>query len=502
MFKRTSLLLVLASSACTSTGSDDIWMPQGGEGGKADGYTTVKGSDIPSAYVDPNKYYIIKRQIGSLTTVGALDADETTLAKRVDGIIANMPADGAMHLAELVRMEDPTIHASLFPGEQAALPKVWKIMQAPDAHDLLAGPTDNFAALDTSTQPAAAVPPANLAIASLSSDLQAPAQRLENLYNSDGITSTVTLADLAMGVANPGSFTPDEVTAFGKIQAVFRTQAVAYGVARLSVSPGPGPFTYDGTLGAVGFHVAGKMSLSEERSVWSNETSMTTSFTATQSTSATASPPTGGQVLVLSQDSGNEATFGQGAVPSFPAGTYVFEVWQAGQRTFSSNASLPAMTTTQTIDLHDKLDYALASGLNILARNVVSATATQSSSYPYPTTYDVQYSYDKAASPMPANASQPAFAATNSPAVTLPVGRYSFPQQGVILYVYAGNILWVSVNGSLARMLPMGNRGSAPNMFETSTSPYVTFTASNNQLNCSNSGCSISVTLDGSMRDI
>jgi hypothetical protein len=492
MLKQLSLGLVLASSACTS-GSDDIWMPQGGGGGKADGYTTIKGSDIPSAYVDANKYYIIKRQIGSLTSVGALDADETSLSKRVDGIIANLPADGAIQLAELVRMESPSIHSSLFPAEAAALPKLWKIMEAPDANDTLVGLKQNFGVVDSSLPPAAAVPPANLAIASLASALQEPAQRLENQYNSDGDASTVTLVDLASGIANPAAFTPAEAAAFPQIQAVFHAQAVAQATAQIDVSPGPGTFTYDGTIGPVAFHVAGATSFTEHRNVQSNTNSLQASITAHQMTTPTVTPPVGAQILVISEDSGYETWFGQGGFPSLAAGVYMFEVWQAGQRTFSTNASLPVLAINQTTDLSDKLDYTLMAHVAPLARNIVSATATYAGGY---YTYDVQYSYDTTASAPPSNASQDALTRTTSPTITLPVGRYSFPAQNLVFYVYTNNVAWVSVNGSLARLRPMGNYQGAPYLLQTSNG--ASFNAATNSLYAAG----ITRTLDASMRDI
>ena len=485
----------IASSACTSS-DDGIWMPPSADG-KADGFTTIKGSDIPSAFVDPNKSYMIKRTIANLSTVGALDTDETSLAKRVDGIIANMPADGAMHLAELVRMENPTIHQSLFPGEQAALPKLWKMMEAPDSNDTVYGPKDNFGVLDSSTQPAAAVPPASLAISTLSTDLQAPAQRLENLYNSDSDASTVTLADLAMGVANPGAFTQAEVTAFGTIQAVFRDKAVAVSTAQLDVSPGPGAFTHDATLGPASFHMTGNTAFDELRNL--NGSSLTTSLTATQTISTTAALPMGAQVLVLDQDSGAETVFGTGNVPGLTRGEYIFEVWQNGQRSFATNADLPAMATTSQIPMSDKLDYTLVSGLAPLVKNVASATATYQNYYGY--TYAVHFTYDKTAMPLPPMASTQAVQVTASPAITIPVGRYSFPQSNAQFFVFANNVAWFSYGSQQYRLLPVGNNGVAATRLQA-TSFSVVFDTSNNTLSCGNCNPSISVQLKSSMRDI
>jgi hypothetical protein len=468
-------------------------MPPGGGGGKADGFTTIKGSDIPSQYVDPNKYYMIQRKIANLTAVGALDMTETTLAGRVDGIIANMPADGAMNLAELVRMEDPAIFDSLFSDEKAALPKLWKLVEAPDANDSLIGNRDNFGVVDTSLQPAAAVPPASLAISSLTADQQTAATRLENVYNSDGDATTVTLADLAQGVGNPGAFTQTEETTFAAIQAVFRAQAVAQSTSTLDVSPGPGTSAKDGVVGPVSFHLTETTQFNEER--YQRSTSaMQITFTATQSAVATATPPTGAQVFLLSQDTGTETVFGAGAVPSLPAGVYVFEVWQAGQRSYSSNAQLPLMTSMQQISLIDKLDYTLVSALP-LVRNLTAATYNLNNSG----AYDTQFTYNTTTTAPPANASQLAVQYTATPNVRIPVGRYSFPQANTIFYVYPNNVLWLRANGQMMRMLPTTNIPGYPNTFNGNGA---TFYPSSNQLYCSPCGPSVNAVLDASMRDI
>jgi hypothetical protein len=479
----------LLASACSLSGGDDIWMPDGASG-KADGYTTIKGSDIPSAYVSANKYYIVARNIDNLTAVGALDQAQTALAKRVDGIIANMPANGAMHLAELVRMEDPTIFGSLFPAEKTALPKLWKLAEAPDSDTLLAGTRDNFGVVDSSLPPAAAVPPASLAITTLATELQAPASRLENVYNSDNNAGTVTLADLTGGVANPASFTPDEVVAFAKIQAVFREQAVAQSDSNLVVSPGPGETTKDEMLGPVKFHMTGLTKIDEQRSSYS--TQLTIVYNATQALAATATLTNGAQVIAINQESAAEVVFGDGAVPSFPGGDYTFEVWQGGQRTFSTNADLPTLTATTTIPLNDKLDYTLTSGLAPLVRNLTSATLTSSQ-------YVVHYTYDKTAQPPPASIIAAAVTATTTPTVKLAVGRFTFPQSGASLLVYPNNVLWFNNRGALSRLLPVGNNGSAPTRF---AGPNITFDAAASQIYCSQCSPAVNVRLDNSMRDI
>ena len=494
MHRRSLLLLALSlAPACSTSTDDSIWMPPGGSG-KADGFTTIKGSDIPSAFVDPNKYYILQRNIANLNTVGALDMVEAPLAKRIDGIIANMPADGLINLAELVRMESPAIHGSLFPQEQAALPKLWKLFEAPDANDAMTGPRDNFGVVDASLPPAAAVPPASIAIATLSTDLQAPASRLENLYDSDSNATTVTLADLANGVANPAAFTQAEITAFGTIQAVFRTQAVAQSSIQIDVSPGPGAFTFDGTVGPAMFHIVGTTKIDEMRSGYSVY-GMSTSLTATQTLATTVALPASMQLLVIDQDAGTESVFPAGTVPSLPRGVFVFEAWQNGQRTFSTNATLPLMTSTQQIAMNDKLDYTLVAGLDPLVRNLNSATAQSNGSY---YTYSVHYTYDTTTIAPPAGASQAAVQALLSPVISIPVGRYTFSPNNV-LYVFPNNVVWMKVNGTLTRLLPVMANGAAPTRL---TGGNTSFDASSNSLYCPSCQPVVSTTLNASMRDI
>ena len=501
MLNRTSAYLftfaLLQLGACASNNDDGIWMPPGSAGGKTDGYTTIQGSDIPSAYVDPNKSYIIQRNIANLNTVGALDAVEGPLAKRIDGIIANMPADGELNLAELVRMENPTINASLFPQEKAALPKLWKLVEAPSTNDTLYGPKDNFGSVDDSLPPAAAVPPSSLLITSLSAELQDPATRLQNLYNSDGNTATVTLSDLAMGVANPAAFTPTEVTAFGTIQGVFRTQAVATSQSNIVLSPGPGIVNVSATLGPAQFQFAGTTTLAENRSIY--YTTLTATLTSTNTLVSTVTLPANTQLLVINQDSGAETIIPAGTVPSLSHGTYVYEAWTSGARVFSTNADLPTTALTQTINLGDKLDYTFMAGLNPLVRNLTAATATYSGGY---YSYTATYSYDKTAMTPPANVNQAGVTATATPTVTIPVGRYSFPNNNSKLYVYSNNVMWFTYGGTNYRLLPQGNNGSAMTRFVAPNGFSLYYDVPSSTISCSSCQPSFGQKLDASMRDI
>ncbi len=127
MFRRLTLLTLVLASCSQSPGD---WYPPDPPSGKADGFDFLAGSSIPSQFVDTSRRYLRQRRIGVLSDVG-LDADHLALANRVDGVMANSPADGYLHVAELVKMEQPGVFDSLFPSEQAMLADLWKLMLVP-----------------------------------------------------------------------------------------------------------------------------------------------------------------------------------------------------------------------------------------------------------------------------------------------------------------------------------------------------------------------------------
>jgi len=484
-----SLIFLSLVSAC-STSDDDIWYPPTDPGGKADAVSTIRGSDIPSAFVDASKPYLLSRRIDRLNDVGALDAVEARLALRIDGIIANMPSDGRLHLAELVRMEDPSIHDSLFPDELAALPRLWKKVEAPSTNDLVVGPDIAFGVVDTGTPPGPAVPPPSLDIASLVAELGTAASRLQNLFNSDHNATTVTLADLGNAVANPGAFTTAEIVAFGKLQALFREQAVAQADATLAVSPPPGPFARDATLGPVTLHMAGTTSYEEDREAFSSTLQLR--LTGKQIHTTTATLPADSKVIVIEKATSIETVFGVGDVPDLQGGAHVFEVWRAGQRVFATNATLPDETRTATVDLADKLDYTLVAGLTPLVRNLVTTTVGSS-------TLVTHHTFDKTVIAPAGMVNDFVLTRTATPKVSIPVGRYAFPQGNVTLLVFPNNVLWVVKNGQTARLLPIGNSSTNPTRFSNS-GLGVSFDASSSML--SGNSPSFSAIVTASMRDI
>ena len=489
----SSLLLATLLAACGT--DDDIWFPAEDPGGKADAFTTIKGSDIPSQHVDPSKSYMLSRRITTLQQVGAFDMVQDRLAQRIDGIIANMPMDGKLHLSELVRMETAAIHDSLFPEEVAALPTYWKMMEAPSTNDFVEGPDTTFGVVDAATPPGPAVVPASLAISSLATDLQTAATRLQNKYDADANPSTVQYPDLVNGLANPGAFTPAEISAFQRIQVVFREQAVAVAVNEIVVSPPPGPFTKDVTVGPIALNVAGDTQFDEERTHSGSQ--LVTKLVATQTQVTTATLPADGKLVIIEKSSLSESVLPTGVVP-IGAGQHVFEVWEQGQRTFHTTVHTPSLTRTERIDLGSQLDYTLVAGLTPLVRNVVSATAASG--------WNAKFNFTKTAVNPSQPVNQQALQMTATPTVKIPVGRYQIGTTNMKLHVYPNNVLWIvtnnqSNNNQAFRLLPQTNSssGGVPGRF-VNQSLTATFDVATSTLRLSNQG--VSMAFNASMRDI
>jgi hypothetical protein len=488
----SSFLLVTLLSACAD--DSDIWFPAEDPGGKADSFTTIKGSDIPSQHVDSSKSYMLSRRITTLQQVGAFDMVQDRLAQRIDGIIANMPTDGKLHLSELVRMETPAIHDSLFPDEVAALPTYWKMMEAPAANDFVTGPDATFGVVDAATPPGPAVLPANLAITSLATELQTAATRLQNKYDADANPTTVQYPDLVSGIANPGAFTPAEVAAFQRIQVVFREQAVATAAAEIVVSPMPGAYAKAMMVGPIKLDVDGDTRFDEDRT--HNRSQLVTRLVATQTQVTTATLPADAMLLMISKGSLAESAHATGVVP-VGAGQHVFEVWHNGQRTFHTNVHTPDLTRKQTIDLGNHLDYTLVAGLTPLVRNVVTATATSSG-------WTSKFNFTKTAVPPTDPVNQQGLQMTATPVVKIPVGRYQIPNTNMTLHVYPDNVMWIVTgnhtnNNQGYRLLPQTlSNSTAPARF-VNPQLNATFDVASSTLRI---GSSANVALNASMRDI
>jgi hypothetical protein len=485
-----SFLLATLVAACAS---DDggIWFPPGGAGGKADGFSTIVGSDIPSQFASADKPYMITRQIASLEKVGAFDEVELRLVRRIDGILANMPTDGKLHLAELVRMEDAAIMDSLFADEVAALPRLWKKVEAPNTSKGLDGSELPFGVLDTATPPGPAVPPAHLAIATdLPEAQRAAATRLQNVFDDDNNPATVAVEDVTSGIANPGAFTRAEVTSFGATVALFREKSVAQSDATIHVSPAPGLSRRDATIGPVTLHLSGTTRIEELRQLNGSSTFRAT-LTAIQSRRATVELPAGQKLIVINKDDARESTADDGVFPGFRS--VVIEVWQGTERVFSTNAVLPAITGELAEDLTSKLDYTFIGGLTPLVKNVASTTVDGNGS-------TARFTYDTTPVGPTGPVDQSVLRVLSTPVVTLPVGRYPVGVDGsTVLMVFPNNVVWGSTNGVMTRLMPSASSQGTLSRFRTEGSE-LTLDATTNRFDVRSTG--LAVTLSASMREI
>ena len=100
--------------------------------GKADAVQLVSGASISSSHVDPSRFYLSHRYIESLAQVSALTGAMESVARRVDGIIASLPADDYINISEMERMEQPAYFSTLFPEEKAAFIELWSLLEMPD----------------------------------------------------------------------------------------------------------------------------------------------------------------------------------------------------------------------------------------------------------------------------------------------------------------------------------------------------------------------------------
>jgi hypothetical protein len=204
----------------------------------------VSGATISSPNANAAATYLSARRIDTLQSVGALRGVLENLALRVDGIIANQPADGRISIKEILQIEKPGFIGTLFPDEKAALSDLWKLLETTNASPgaMTLPPLVSLSAVDISTPAGAPIVPTKLDIASLPLDLQLSAKRLELTQDSDGDPTTVTQADLAAAIATPGPYTTAEISDFKTIELLFLERAVTSLSARVQVTA-PGSTT-------------------------------------------------------------------------------------------------------------------------------------------------------------------------------------------------------------------------------------------------------------------
>jgi hypothetical protein len=378
-FLLASLLFTSSITACMSD-DDGIWMPPGSSGGKADGVQILKAADIPSQYVQAGKHYLTGRRIDTLEQVGALTGTEDMLAKRADGIIANLPANGRIEAAELVRMENAQIFATLFPDEQAALPKLWPLLLAPTPNaGAVDTPTNNLTFTEQVTQPGGLTEPASLQISTLPTELQTVARRVELVFNADGNANTIQVTDIDKVLTNPQAFTPTEVQQLDQIKAIFHERATSVEEAKALV-PTPGHTAKTTAFGQTSIELSTDVALVEtrslQRSTYYGLTNWSARLQLDLTLGAIVQAPSGDQIVIVELDSGDEVVLAGGGanLGHIPAGDLVLERYSQGQRQSTHDVAFPpfAIGTTST-DLSQYLDYKLVTANQAqLVRNPVS----------------------------------------------------------------------------------------------------------------------------------
>jgi hypothetical protein len=323
----------------------------------------VSGSSVPTPSIDPTKRYFEARSIRILEEVGALNAQQAEVARRLDGTLDNQPADGAADLYEIQRAEQNPAGVALFPEERSVLEKLVQSQEAPDVQppsppflpamrplaQLVVPRLNAGNALDLT----APVPISKL------SDLSTLGHRIQLMQNGDSRAETITLADLDAAQASPGGFTREDVASFPRLR--IRLEGILRRVpspmtAELEV---PMPGTTVSALpfqGSSNFRVTTQVDIADkvitrglpgaystELKSFSVERSQRLEVVVPGGTSAVLLPlsGTGGELLL---DAGTHDLTGL-------SGTYRVELWRHGQRIESADVILPNIAPHESVDL-------------------------------------------------------------------------------------------------------------------------------------------------------
>ena len=416
-----SCLLPLGSGCSVEAGDSDTEA--------SDLIGRVPGSSISSPNAKAGKTYLTVRRIDSLQAVGALEGVAGTLAARVDGIIANQPADGRFSIQELLQIEKPGFIETLFPEEKVALSKLWQLLETTNANpSVVAGGTQTpFAAVDISVGPGL-IKPVNIAIPSLPIGLQESARRLELTHDADATPSTVMEADLAAAIATPGPYTLAEIEQFRQVQILFLERAGTTLAAKVNV---PLPLVSAVTMQTWG---SAKLVLTQSVAYTETRTKNARRFSGNRDAAVTVSVEAhrvykpeiqlGPNQKLLVIDETTEAERTSDTAPlDFPAGgTVTVEIWSGGVRLGSHRAKLPALPfKDERIDLSSYADYQFVAGGNALSRNVVSAAVRYDNGFAASSAHFV---YEVASTPIPPGADASALTTLSTPTGNVHAGRY------------------------------------------------------------------------------
>jgi len=461
----------------------------------------VPGADIPSQYVDATKSYVARRRIARLGEAGALDSIARSVAERVDGVLGNQPADGFIDLRELVTFEQPEFLNLLYPDERARFPLLYQRLEVATTarvdlrfSDLPALTLETYLA-----PPAGLVIPAQITITTLPSQRQQAASRLQLIFNSDGNAATISLADLDGVDDNPDIFTPQELDDFDAIRAIFQERATSNPTARIRI-PTPGTFTEQKAIGALTATRTSTVAVIENRrrryDSWSGSYYWTGDLAVTRTLAFTMSAPTTAYAILVDEATSQErvVAFPNSYVVA-PAGNYIVELWNNGQRTAAGRVTLSELqgstAPVATLPIDDFFDTTIETlGGQPLYRNVYSTTANQNGFQ-----YEATWRFAVQAASNPPNTNTSALSETATPATTLPVGRYTIEVTGVgpvSLDLYPTGAVWSGLGSSTATRLRFGmistERVLTGSLIIGNSGYVVTFRPSANELRVATTG--------------
>jgi hypothetical protein len=460
--------------------------------GKADGVQILKGSDIPSQYVDSGKHYLTTRKIETLEAVAALKDMPDMVAKRADGIIANLPVNGRIEAAELVRMESAQIFPTLFPEEQQALPALWALLEAPNpTASTIAVPVDDLTVAEQLTQPSGLTYPASLLISSLPGDLQTVSKRVQLVFNGDANALTIQIADIDKVLADPQAFTPAEVTQLNTVKKIFAERATSSSEAKAKV-PTPGHSSKTTTFGQMSLELTSDIALKERRQIYYDNLSLWgVTMTLEQTLGATLHAPANAKLILLQLDTGEEIIY-SGADVVFgehPVGNVVLERYDMGARKETHSIALPAFKPgVHSTGLNNVIDCKLVTANNTpLLKNAVA----------YSTANHYQFLDSVFAPTMNVNASIPQSTIDNlaTQKSSLPSGRYELQTQVGLLAVdlYPEGVVMVHLNAQTAKLYP-GSSGPLRMLTAPVSNVSVRFVPSANQITVGNQTFTLDVT--------
>jgi hypothetical protein len=285
--------------------------------------------------------------------------------------------------------------------------------------------------VDVSTPATVPIKPANLVIGSLPGILLAPARRLEAIDDSDDDPETITEADLADPLGDPGPWTADEIDAFNQIEQLF----VARAGTRLNYAvqvpmPAQGSVSV-ATLGPAKLVLDQRVSYVESREALflplDASAGVRRSLQAQRSAKVRVDLGSASQLVLIDLGTETERVVTGDLSWEF-SGTAVAEVWSSGARIGAYRLALPTVApASDQLALDDYVDYQLVAGGKPLVRSPVQALKDKTVSF---TDYRSWYVFAATAQP-PGSVDTEALSMLATPAPSLLHGRYELSVPGL-----------------------------------------------------------------------